>query len=125
MESTKLSARVTAYRDAIKAARSAGITWAQLAALFDADVMYFAVVCRKMDNGKYQPCEQLPLPEPQKATLKSERGTVGNATEKPESKQESESAAPQKRLQRIGESKTKDESEMSAQERLIASIPHI
>lgn len=65
MESTKLSARVTAYRDAIKSARDAGVTWAQLAALFNADAKYFASVCKAMVAGRYKPCEQLPLPEPE------------------------------------------------------------
>lgn len=67
MESKKLSARVSAYRDAVVAARGAGVTWAQLAALFDAQPKYFAKVCtRAMSGGRYQPTEQLPLPEPQK-----------------------------------------------------------
>lgn len=65
MESTKLSARVTAYRDAIKTAREAGVTWGQLSALFGAEQKYFASVCKAMDKSKYKPCEQLPLPEPE------------------------------------------------------------
>lgn len=74
MESKKLSARVSAYRDAVVAARRAGVTWAQLAALFDAQPKYFAKVCTKaMSGGRYQPTEQLPLPEPAVAvgTVKS------------------------------------------------------
>ncbi|MBE7566820.1 hypothetical protein [Acidithiobacillus sp. HP-11] len=63
MESTKLSARVASYRDAIKAARDAGVTWGQLAALFNANEKYFWTVCKAMDHGRYKPCEQLPLPE--------------------------------------------------------------
>lgn len=67
MESKKLSARVSAYRDAVVAARRAGVTWAQLAALFGAQPKYFAKVCTKaMSGGRYQPTEQLPLPAPQK-----------------------------------------------------------
>ena len=63
MESKKLSARVSAYRDAVVAARGAGVTWAQLAALFGAQPKYFAKVCTKaMSGGRYQPTEQLPLP---------------------------------------------------------------
>lgn len=65
MESTKLSARVTAYRDAISAARDAGVTWGQLAALFNADAKYFAAVCKTMAGGRYKAGEQLPLPEVQ------------------------------------------------------------
>lgn len=65
MESTKLSARVTAYRDAIREARDAGVTWGQLAALFSADAKYFSAVCKAMDTGRYKAVEQLPLPEAQ------------------------------------------------------------
>jgi hypothetical protein len=63
MESKKLSARVVAYRDAINAAREAGVTWAQLSALFGADAKYFAAVCKTIDKSRYKACEQLPLPE--------------------------------------------------------------
>lgn len=64
MESTKLSARLAGYQDAIREAREAGVTWKQLASLFNADAKYFsAVACRKKE-GRYKVPVQLPLPEP-------------------------------------------------------------
>lgn len=119
----KITARVAPFLDAIRQARSAGWGWREItdrvALGANPDAIRSAV-----KKCRYS-VEQLPLPEPQTATLKNVRATVENATAKSESKQKSEPEAPRKPLQRIGESKTKDESEMSAQERLIASIPHI
>jgi hypothetical protein len=62
MESARFTARLTAYSDAIAEARKAGITWAQLAALFDVKPKTMAAAYKVAISGKYIAPEQLPLP---------------------------------------------------------------
>ena len=117
MESTKLSARVTAYRDAIRAARDAGVTWGQLAALFNADAKYFAAVCKAMDGGRYKAVEQLPLPEAKAAAVKPENAKTAPDSEGPTTQSQ------KKALPRVGGQS--GDREMTAAEKAIADIPHI
>ncbi len=61
MESSRLSARLSAYLNAIDLARQAGVTWAQLGALFGTNGKYMAEAA-KTAKRRYRAEEQLPLP---------------------------------------------------------------
>jgi hypothetical protein len=113
MESTKLSARVVGYVDAIGRAREAGMTWKQLAELFHADTKYFAAACRAARKSKYQPAEQKPLPEIEEhpPTNRQER-TVSPVQQKREIP----------RVERNGQPKNDG---MTDAQRIIARIPKI
>jgi len=62
MESSRLSARLAAYLDAIQSARKAGVTWAQLGHAFGTSGKYMAAAAKVAASGKYLAQEQLPLP---------------------------------------------------------------
>lgn len=64
MESSRLSARLAAYLDAIQAARKAGVTWTQLGHAFGTSGKYMAEAAKVAASGKYLAHEQLPLPSP-------------------------------------------------------------
>lgn len=70
MESSRLPARLTAYIEAIDAARAAGVTWKQIAEAFGVAgkgrPKYFAEAVKIARQGKYTVQEQKPLPEPEK-----------------------------------------------------------
>ena len=68
MESSRLSARLAAYLDAIQSARKAGVTWAQLGRAFGTSGKYMAEAAKVAASGKYIAHEQLPLPSIQEAT---------------------------------------------------------
>lgn len=82
MESSRLSARLSAYLNAIDLARQAGVTWAQLGALFGTSGKYMAEAVKVGKSGKYRAQEQLPLPSMQKlpATPETQRRTPGGNT---------------------------------------------
>ncbi|MDA8152498.1 MAG: hypothetical protein M0003_07250 [Acidithiobacillus sp.] len=63
MESSRLSARLSAYLNAIDLARQAGVTWAQIGALFGTSGKYMAEAA-KTAKIRYRAEEQLPLPLP-------------------------------------------------------------
>lgn len=62
MESSRLSARLAAYLDAMQAARKAGVTWTQLGVIFGTSGKYMAEAAKVAASGKYMAQEQLPLP---------------------------------------------------------------
>ena len=66
MESSRLPARLTAYVEAIDAARAAGVTWKQIAEVFGVEgkgkPKYFAAAVKIARQGKYKAQEQKPLP---------------------------------------------------------------
>lgn len=64
MESSRLSARLCAYVDAIQEARAAGVTWRQIGDLFGAKGKTAAAAYKVAVSGKYVSKEQKPLPEP-------------------------------------------------------------
>ncbi|MDA8151603.1 MAG: hypothetical protein M0003_02630 [Acidithiobacillus sp.] len=85
MESSRLSARLAAYLDAIQAARKAGVTWTQLGQAFGTSGKYMAEAAKVAASGKYLAHEQLPLPsiqatkaEPQSEQPRRATGTVKN-----------------------------------------------
>lgn len=82
MESSRLSARLAAYLDAIQSARKAGVTWTQLGAVFGTSGKYMSEAAKVAASGKYLAHEQLPLPssiqEATKAEPRRATGTVKN-----------------------------------------------
>ncbi|MHB9043093.1 hypothetical protein [Acidithiobacillus sp.] len=83
MESSRLSARLSAYLNAIDLARQAGVTWAQLGALFGTSGKYMAEAVKVGKSGKYRAQEQLPLPSSMQklsATPETQRRTPGGNT---------------------------------------------
>ncbi|MEL5850012.1 MAG: hypothetical protein U7M05_11720 [Candidatus Igneacidithiobacillus chanchocoensis] len=63
IQSKKLSARIESYREAIAAARAAGVTWEQIASALGGKPKYVAALYHK--RPRYPAAEQLPLPEPE------------------------------------------------------------
>ena len=74
MESSRLSARLAAYLDAIQSARKAGVTWAQLGHAFGTNGKYMAAAAKVAASGKYLAQEQLPLPLPSIQATQAELG---------------------------------------------------
>lgn len=83
MESSRLSARLSAYLNAIDLARQAGVTWAQLGRLFGTSGKYMSEAVKVAKSGKYRSQEQLLLPSipakppSQVATPETERRASG------------------------------------------------
>lgn len=63
MESTRVSARLAGYVEAIGEARRAGITWRQIGDLFGVRDKTAAAAFKVALAGKYQALEQKPLPD--------------------------------------------------------------
>ena len=82
MESSRLSARLAAYLDAIHAAREAGVTWTQLGAVFGTSGKYMAEAAKVAASGKYLAKEQLPLPSIQ-ATIQATKAEPEPRSEQP------------------------------------------
>ncbi len=74
IESKRLSARVESYRDAIAEARSAGITWEQIAAVLGCKPKYLAALYHK--PSRYKSPVQLPLPDPAKKATSTKANEV-------------------------------------------------
>ena len=89
MESSRLSARLAAYLDAIQSARKSGVTWTQLGAIFGTSGKYIAEAAKIAASGKYMAQEQLPLPSPSIQATKTEpqseqpRRATGTVTQSP------------------------------------------
>lgn len=92
IESSRLSARLAAYLDAIQSARKAGVTWTQLGAVFGTSGKYMSEAAKVAASGKYLAQEQLPLPasiqeatkaEPQPRRATGLVKTVGQDNHKP------------------------------------------
>lgn len=64
MESTRVSARLAGYVEAIGEARAAGVTWRQIGELFGVRDKTAAAAFKIARGGKYKVQEQKPLPEP-------------------------------------------------------------
>ena len=82
MESSRLSARLSAYLNAIDLARQAGVTWAQLGRLFGTSGKYMSEAVKVAKSGKYRSQEQLLLSSIQKlpVTPETQRRTSGGNT---------------------------------------------
>lgn len=63
MESTRVSARLAGYVEAISEAREAGITWRQIGELFGVQAKTAAAAYKIARQGRYKVHEQKPLPE--------------------------------------------------------------
>jgi hypothetical protein len=134
VESIKLPARLAWYLDAIDAARAAGVTWGQLAAIFGRPGKggYFSQAVKRARSGRYKVSGQKPLPTPEPHLTPQTRQQPdprGGVTQNAQSSQSQRTESPQqptqpRRLQRIGQ-RTDDDEELSEVERVLAKIPKI
>lgn len=117
MESSRLSARLAGYVEAIKEARGGGVTWQQLGDLFGAKGKTMAAAYKVAAGGKYVVREQKLLPVKEVVDQRSS-APARNDEQQPE-------VSNRRKLARLDGGNQKPESEMSEAERVIASMHHI